>query len=218
VIPSRITSSPLEPRHEDKEYVSNVSRQELEGLAEELEQGTLGNDPIVLFGTGYGVKTLFDESTGDDEGSIYESPPKAIDMLLLDEASMCTLPTFMMSGAFIKPEAQVFISGDHRQMPPVQSLVQNKTRICLGTDSLASNSDLSILEEMKTIARHFPRYSLHRLLKWATLNGANALGFDDYLGTLAKGKTPGLNLIKNLDTEELALSPDSEVEMLVPAR
>jgi len=36
------------------------------------------------------------------------------------------------------------------------------------------------------------------LVKWATLNGAKALGFERDLGSLAVGKTPGINLIKNL--------------------
>lgn len=118
----RLMSQSLEPLHEDKEYVVNVSEtEEYTALLEKLEQGTLGDDPIVLFGTGYRVKKgLFDEYPDDEEGTVYEFPPQVIDMLLLDEASMCTLPTIFMSGAFIKDEAQVFISGDHRQMPPVQ--------------------------------------------------------------------------------------------------
>lgn len=117
----RLMSGSLDPLHEDKEYVVNVSGAgEYEALMEELGQGTLGDDPSVIFGTGFGVKRLFDNHPDDEEGTVYEFPPQVLDMLLLDEASMCTLPTIFMSGAFIKDEAQVFISGDHRQMPPVQ--------------------------------------------------------------------------------------------------
>ena len=33
------------------------------------------------------------------------------------------------------------------------------------------------------------------LLKWATYNGAQALKYDDRLGSIAPGKSPGINLI-----------------------
>jgi cytosine/adenosine deaminase-related metal-dependent hydrolase len=39
-------------------------------------------------------------------------------------------------------------------------------------------------------------------MRWATLNGAKALGFDDTLGSIEVGKTPGLNLL-NLDENRL---------------
>jgi len=43
---------------------------------------------------------------------------------------------------------------------------------------------------------------LNTLLTWATKNGAEFLGFDQ-LGTLEKGKRPGLNLLKNTDGVKL---------------
>ena len=39
-------------------------------------------------------------------------------------------------------------------------------------------------------------------MNWATLNGAKALGFEDTLGSIEVGKTPGLNLL-NLDKNGL---------------
>ena len=65
----------------------------------------------------------------------------------------------------------------------------------LGTDSLASNWSLSILNEMKTIRRHFPHIPLAEMLEWATLNGARALQMDDWLGSFEKGKKPGAVLV-----------------------
>jgi aminodeoxyfutalosine deaminase len=70
-------------------------------------------------------------------------------------------------------------------------------KLCLGTDSLASNNSLSILEELKII-RENSKFDLNTLLKIASKNGANILGFDS-LGTFEKGKTPGINLIQNLN-------------------
>ena len=70
-------------------------------------------------------------------------------------------------------------------------------KLCVGTDSLASNSSLSILDEIIVIQNN-SNFDLNTLLKIASKNGAKALGFDQ-LGTFEKGKFPGVNLIKNLD-------------------
>lgn len=85
-------------------------------------------------------------------------------------------------------------------LPPVESLRQNQCNIVLGTDSLASNRSLSLVDEMKTIRWHFPQVSLEELLTWATTNGAAALNLSDRVGSFEKGKTPGVvNLSENLD-------------------
>lgn len=40
--------------------------------------------------------------------------------LAVDEASMMPLSQFILSGAFINRQSQILVTGDHRQMPPVQ--------------------------------------------------------------------------------------------------
>ena len=69
-------------------------------------------------------------------------------------------------------------------------------RLCIGTDSLASNNSLSILEELQIIQEN-TNFDLNTLLKIASKNGAEALGFTK-LGTFEKGKIPGVNLISEL--------------------
>jgi cytosine/adenosine deaminase-related metal-dependent hydrolase len=86
-------------------------------------------------------------------------------------------------------------------------------RCTIGTDSLASNWSLSILDELKTISKKAPSISLETLLKWATNNGAQFLGFDQ-LGTIEKGKQPGLNLIEGIHLETLSLQAISKIKKL----
>ncbi|WP_431217895.1 amidohydrolase family protein [Puia sp. P3] len=76
-------------------------------------------------------------------------------------------------------------------------LVKNECTIVLGTDSLASNHQLSVLEEIKTLRRAFPRIGMPEMLRWATYNGAKALQLDSVLGSFEKGKQPGVVLIGN---------------------
>ena len=53
---------------------------------------------------------------------------------------------------------------------------------------------------MKTISRYQSYVPFETLLQWATLNGAEALGFEEDLGSLEVGKKPGL-LLLNLNKE-----------------
>lgn len=87
------------------------------------------------------------------------------------------------------PNANLYIEN---KLPPISSLRENKCRIILGTDSLASNHQLSILEEMRTIHRHFPDITPEEILGWATVNGAYALGLSKRLGSFHQGKKPGV--------------------------
>ncbi|MGZ3882040.1 MAG: amidohydrolase family protein [Flavisolibacter sp.] len=76
--------------------------------------------------------------------------------------------------------------------PPIQMFRRNSCNIVLGTDSLASNWSLNILDEIRTIRKTFPAIPLEELLSWATINGARALNMHNRLGSFEKGKTPGI--------------------------
>ncbi len=106
------------------------------------------------------------------------------------------------------PRSNRYIS---RLAPPVALLRSLGARICLGTDSLASNRSLSLLDELRALGG----VPLRESLRWATLGGAEALGLDDALGTVAPGKRPGLNLLTGLDFERMALTPDTRVKPLI---
>lgn len=90
------------------------------------------------------------------------------------------------------PNANLYIED---KLPELQLLREANVKITLGTDSLASNDQLSIIEEMKTLQDHF-KISFDELLKWATWNGAAFLGIEDHFGSLTVGKTPGIVLLE----------------------
>ncbi|HTB27101.1 MAG TPA: amidohydrolase family protein [Puia sp.] len=98
------------------------------------------------------------------------------------------------------PNANIYIED---QLPDIPLFLKYKTRIVLGTDSLASNHQLSILEEMKTIKKAFGQISTSELLLWATSNGAAALSLNESLGDFKKGKKPGVVLIEKTKDGEI---------------
>ncbi|MGD9992736.1 MAG: amidohydrolase family protein [Salinivirgaceae bacterium] len=110
------------------------------------------------------------------------------------------------------PNSNWFIEN---KLPPVEMLLKSGFPICLGTDSLASNGQLSILEEMKTLLFQFPELSFIDVLSWATLNGARALGFDKQLGSFESGKKPGVLLVEAFDFKKQTLTAESTVTRLV---
>jgi cytosine/adenosine deaminase-related metal-dependent hydrolase len=87
-------------------------------------------------------------------------------------------------------------------LPDFKLFLDANAKIVLGTDSLASNDKLSLLDEMKTIAKKSPEIKSSQFLTWATKNGADALGFSE-LGTFEKNKKPGVNLLSGMTTEKI---------------
>lgn len=98
------------------------------------------------------------------------------------------------------PNANLYIEGS---LPDIKTFLDNNLKITLGTDSLASNDKLCILSELKVIKEYFPELPFSQTVGWATLNGAEFLGIDKHFGSIEKGKTPGLNLIENVEDHEL---------------
>jgi aminodeoxyfutalosine deaminase len=80
--------------------------------------------------------------------------------------------------------------------PPLDLLRSLNRKIVLGTDSLASNHDLNLLNEVKALlsVENIPD---EEWLSWITINGAKALGLESYYGSFSKGKKPGVIHIKD---------------------
>lgn len=101
------------------------------------------------------------------------------------------------------PNANIYIGNP---LPDLDLLRQYKAAITVGTDSLASNHQLSILAELQTIRKHFPHIETRELLQWATWNGAEALQLQDELGSFEPGKKPGVLVIsEDLDVAKRVL-------------
>lgn len=97
------------------------------------------------------------------------------------------------------PNANLYIEN---RLPDIFLMREMGLKITLGTDSLASNHQLSILAEMRTLQEHAD-LPFEEVLGWATLNGAEFLGMTDTLGSFEAGKTPGINLIEFMAADKI---------------
>src|SRR5438874_2871634 len=68
-----------------------------------------------------------------------------------------------------------------------QRLRELEFNICLGTDSLASNEDLSLFAEMRAFQKEFPNVSAEEILKMVTTYPARALQVESSLGKIDAG-------------------------------
>ena len=75
---------------------------------------------------------------------------------------------------------------------PLERMLAAGVRVALGTDSRASNPDLSLLSELRAAAEFFPALDPAMLLRMATLDGAVALGLGEHAGSLTPGKRADL--------------------------
>lgn len=99
------------------------------------------------------------------------------------------------------PNANMYIES---RLPDIDLFMREKANICVGTDSLASNHQLSILAELITIKEHYQHLSWETMLTWATYNGAKALQMDDIIGSLTPGTRPGILHISTPQTIPIA--------------
>jgi len=112
----------------------------------------------------------------------------------------------------ICPLSNIFI---HRALPDINLLRNKGANITLGTDSLSSNTILSMVEEIKVIHQYFPYITLEEVLKWSSLNGAKFLKREDELGSFEVGKRPGIVLVDNIDWQNMKLTAQSNSLRLI---
>ena len=106
------------------------------------------------------------------------------------------------------PESNRFISNIK---PPVELLRTSVTRIGIGTDSLASARRLSMVDNMLLLGD----IPLERLLTYATINGAVALGIDATKGSIEVGKRPGLVVMYGVDFATMRLTAETHTHRII---
>jgi aminodeoxyfutalosine deaminase len=99
--------------------------------------------------------------------------------------------------------ANLYITGN---LPNLSCFKNLHDKVTIGTDSLASNHQLSILDELKTIHQYEPSIPFEQLIKWATINGANFLKLSEKFGKIKPGTNPGLVLIEGINENNLLLT------------
>src|SRR5690606_2372415 len=79
------------------------------------------------------------------------------------------------------PNANLYING---RLPGEHLFQQQSSQIVVGTDSLASNRTLSVLEELKMLQQHYPELMLTERLKGASIKGTRARRIDVVYGSV----------------------------------
>lgn len=102
----------------------------------------------------------------------------------------------------------------HNELPDSKLVYENKDRIIIGTDSLASNDRLDIFTELKLIKENYPELTMIDLLRIISINGAKALGHNDY-GRLKHGISPGLVLICDADLHNLTINDKTYTKRII---
>lgn len=130
----------------------------------------------------------------------------------------------IVHGNYLDEEEHAFLAQHRRRMSlvycprthayfghpryPLPELLERGVRVALGTDSRASNPDLSVLEEMRFVAQSFPELTPEAILQLATTNGAEALRLGADRSGIAPGKLANLTAIalpETVDDDPLAL-------------
>src|SRR3989337_1014277 len=117
-----------------------------------------------------------------NETGILRNRPLLIHCNYVTDEEISVIKSFGASVAFCPRSHHFFGHTNH----PVQKLLDAGINVGLGTDSLASNHSLSILDEMKFLSLH---HSIppKTLLTMATINGAKALGLESKTGQIKEG-------------------------------
>ncbi|HEY7311070.1 MAG TPA: amidohydrolase family protein [Gemmataceae bacterium] len=140
-------------------------------------------------------------------------------------------PTLLVHGNYLPPDSAIPPNASIVYCPrthaafghpphPFRDFLARGVRVALGTDSLASNPDLSILAEMRFLHERRPDVPGDVLLRMATLTGAEALGWADETGSLDAGKSADLVVVplaggENGDPHQRVLASDLPVQRVM---
>ncbi|MBS0208750.1 MAG: amidohydrolase family protein [Planctomycetes bacterium] len=78
---------------------------------------------------------------------------------------------------------------------PLEALLDAGATVALGTDGRGSNPDLSLLAELRFVARNYPSLLAARVIELGTIAGARALGTAAEVGSLTPGRWANLAVV-----------------------
>jgi cytosine/adenosine deaminase-related metal-dependent hydrolase len=174
---------------------SLISIHNQEGKAEDEYYRSKTGDVRNLL-DGFGIDDSFFEATGKSSLQSYLPLLDEGHPLLLVHNTCTAAEDIAIASRRVKqpfwclcPNANLYIEG---RLPDVTMIAKHTDNICIGTDSLASNTQLSIMGELQVLNEAFPELGWERLLRWATSGGAKALQMDDIVGSFTEGTKPGV--------------------------
>jgi cytosine/adenosine deaminase-related metal-dependent hydrolase len=184
-------------------------------------------DEMELFASKRGAMREFLGSGAEQFASAYSDPVQRIlrylapDVRLLSVHNCClakpdALTTACGNTTFVLcPASNIYIGNRPPDIAPlIGHRAEREAAIAIGTDSAASNTRLSVLEELKILSARNPRAELRRLLAAATIAGAQALNLSSELGDFSPGKQPGILLLSNVDFKNMRLTENSVIRKL----
>ena len=127
-----------------------------------------------------------------EQSGVLESPVLLIHCNYLDGDSMRKILSSRSSVVYCPRSHNFFGHTNH----PVRELLDLGVNVALGTDSLASNDSLSVLDEMRFLFQSRKDLKAEEIFRMATLNGAAALGFGSTLGRLRRGHWADLTVLR----------------------
>jgi cytosine/adenosine deaminase-related metal-dependent hydrolase len=182
-------------------------------VAEELfEQATHAGVPLAIhLAESRAELELLAGHSGPFEPFLKEFNAWAPERLIADDERAVRLATtndrfLFVHCNYLSPQAPISSSGTVVYCPrthaafghpphPFREFLARGVRVALGTDSLASNPDLSLLVEARFVHGRHPDFPGDGLLHTATLAGAEALGWDDETGSIEPGKSADLAVV-----------------------
>lgn len=188
---------------------------------------TVDEREFLLYGTGIFRKFL--EKRGLWDGSF--SPPgtgsvEYLDKLgILDSETLC-VHTVHVSEAEIETlarrQAKVCLCPASNSfldvgVAPVPMMLAKGILPALGTDSLASNTGLSIWREMQVIRQDHPSIKPSAVFAMATQGGASALGMGNVLGQLVPGRQASVLAVRFSGVENMRVTEGDIFDLLTSA-
>jgi len=137
-------------------------------------------------------------------------PPKAHPVLFLESLGVLQHSALLIHCNYLDDDSKaailrtrshvVFCPRSHaffgHSPHPVRELLDIGVNVALGTDSLASNDSLSVLDEMRFLFKNRKDLKTEEIFRMSSLNGATALGFGNSLGRLRRGSWADMTVLR----------------------